>query len=122
MSKKEDLKTRPDLDDQTFVIWTAAQPENRGIDVHAMYRKMLDWCMKKGLTPTRRRLLRWLDTERESMPMTYEPAYFKGDEAAAADVVVLSDDTERAVFIPEPPCDICGKEVCFNLHRKERGI
>lgn len=118
----ENQKTRPDLDDQTFVVWTAAQPENRGIDVHAMYRKMLEWCMKKGLTPTRRRLLRWLDTERESLPMTYEPAYFKGDEPTAVDGVVLSPDTAQPDFKPDPPCEFCGKERCLQLHREERGI
>ncbi len=110
MSKKEDLKTRPDLDDQTFVVWIAAQPENRGIDVHAMYRKMLDWCMKKGVTPTRLRLLKWLDTERKAMPMTYEPAYFEKPEPPPIEVK------------PEPPCEFCGKENCLLLHREERGF
>ena len=32
-----------------------------------------------------------------------------------------SDDTEY-VYVPEPPCEICGKEICFMLHREERGI
>lgn len=75
--KQEKQKSRPDLDDQAWIVWLSQQPENRGIPVAEMYRKMLDWCLKKGVTPTRRRLLKWLDTEREAMPMTYEPAYFE---------------------------------------------
>ncbi len=26
------------------------------------------------------------------------------------------------VFTPDPPCGVCGKEICFNLHREELGI
>lgn len=108
---KPELKTRPDLtDDQTWIVWTAAQPENRGIDVHGLYRKMLEWCQKKGVTPTRRRLLNWLDTEREAMPMTFKPAYFEPPQP------------EPKPFVPDPPCEFCGKEICLQLHRKERGI
>lgn len=75
-TKAENLKTRPDLDDETWLAWTAAQPENRGIHVRELYRKMLEWCMQKGVTPTRRRFLKWLDTEREAMPLTYQPPHF----------------------------------------------
>lgn len=80
-TSSKDLKTRPDLDDRHWLVWTAAQPENKGIDVHAMYRKMLTWCRQKGVTPTRLRLLRWLDTERQAVPLTYEPPNMEtGDE------------------------------------------
>ena len=75
-SDPENLKTRPDLDDQTWIVWLSQQPENKGLLVAEMYRKMLEWCVKKGVTPTRRRLLRWLDTEREAMPLTYVPPHF----------------------------------------------
>ncbi len=113
MAKKVDktLKTRPDLDDQAFVVWTAAQPENRGIDVQSMYRKMLEWCDKKGVTPTRLRLLNWLSSEREAMPMTYKPAYHKEQPSPVP-----------TTLAPEPPCDICGKEYCLKTHRAERGL
>lgn len=26
------------------------------------------------------------------------------------------------VFVPDPPCDVCGKEICLSLHREERSI
>ncbi|HQZ81591.1 MAG TPA: hypothetical protein PLR83_00095 [Pyrinomonadaceae bacterium] len=68
MAKKEQ-KTRPDLGDHEWLAWLGSQPENRGIDVRAMHRKMFDWCRQKRVTPTRRRLLRWLDSDREAMPM-----------------------------------------------------
>ena len=49
----EQLKTRPDLDDQAWLVWLSRQPENRGILVAEMYRKMLEWCGEKRITPTR---------------------------------------------------------------------
>ncbi|MEZ5421815.1 MAG: hypothetical protein R2682_15235 [Pyrinomonadaceae bacterium] len=67
-------KTRPDLSDQEWLVWLGLQPENRGIDIRALYRQMLDWCSRKGVTPTRRRLLRWLASDQEAMPMSAEPA------------------------------------------------
>lgn len=32
------------------------------------------------------------------------------------------DTGSVSAFVPEPPCDICGREICFDLHRTERGI
>lgn len=69
------LKTRPDLSDQEWLAMLAASPENRGIDVRALHRRLFEWCDEKGVTPTRLRLLRWLDNEREGLPMTLEPPY-----------------------------------------------
>lgn len=106
------LKTRPDLDDQHWLAWVALQPENKGIETRDLYRKMLEWCNRKGVTPTRRRLLRWLDNEREDVPLTYQPPYSEGGNTTVR---------ECAAFEPKPPCEICGKEICFNLHREERG-
>lgn len=106
-SANESKKTRPDLDDQTWIVWLQQQPEYKPLQVAEMYRKMLEWCYTKGKTPTRLRLLNWLNRESEAMPMTYEPAYFEKPPVEAK---------------PEPPCDICGKENCLLLHREERGI
>lgn len=99
--KPENQKTRPDLADQEWLIWLDALAENRGIEVHAMYRSMLEWCRKKGCAPTRQRLLRWLHMERENMPMTYEPANF-GPQAASLPVEPESD--------PLPDCPHCKNE------------
>lgn len=108
----EKLKTRPDLtDDQAWLIWLSMQPENKGLFVQELYRKMLEWCRQKGQIPTRRRLLRWLDQTREEIPVTYEPAYMETPPAASADPVTTASE----------PCDICGKEICLQLHRAERG-
>lgn len=30
--------------------------------------------------------------------------------------------TISTAYVPEPPCDICGKEICLQTHREERGI
>ncbi len=110
-TKPETQKTRPDLDDEHWLAWIAAQPENKGLYVREMYRKMLEWCEKKGVTPTRRRLLRWLDNEREDVPVTYQPPYHEPQP-----------DEKPSTFVAPPPCEFCGKEICFSLHRKERGI
>ena len=110
MPKSEHIKTRPDLDDQTWIVWLQQQPEYKPLQVAELYRKMLEWCLKKGTTPTRLRLLNWLNREREAMPMTYEPAYFE------------PPPTPEKPFEPEPPCQFCGQENCLLIHREERGI
>lgn len=69
MNKKQP-KTRPDLNDALWLDWLAAQPENRGICVRDLYRNMVDWCRVKGQTPTRLRLLRWIDGDRKAVPMS----------------------------------------------------
>ena len=68
----EQQKTRPDLNDQEWLVWLGQQPENRGIEVHALYRQMIEWAFKTGKTPSRLRLLNWINREREAMPMTLE--------------------------------------------------
>ncbi len=110
MAKNEEKqKTRPDLDDERYLAWLSLQTENRGIDINGLYRSMLDWCGKRRVTPTRRRLLRWLDGEREAVPMTAAPLGMRPSEAESA-------------YVPPEPCEICGQEICFKLHREERGI
>ncbi len=114
MVKKTEQPTRPDLtDDQQWLVWLTAQPENRGIDIMGLYRKMVEWCSKKRITPTRRRLLNWLAGEREAVPMTALPT---------TDLMQTGIEQNEPEFIPEPPCEICGKQYCLKLHREERGI
>ncbi|CAN5353365.1 hypothetical protein BH10ACI2_BH10ACI2_00070 [soil metagenome] len=75
----EDLKTRPDLKDQEWLVHLRSLPENRGIDIEGLYRRMLDWCEKRQITPSRRRLLTWLGKEREDVPVTYTPPVSNGN-------------------------------------------
>jgi hypothetical protein len=70
---KENVKTRPDLGDQEWLVWLDQQPENKGIEVHALYRQMVEWAFKNGKTASRLRLLNWIAREREAMPMTLDP-------------------------------------------------
>lgn len=109
-NKEEKQKTRPDLDDEHYLAFLSNQKENAGIDVYGLYRSMLEWCGKTRKTPSRLRLLNWLNTERSAVPMTALPTFPKPEPLA---------DPE---YVPPPPCDICGKEICFSLHREERGI
>ncbi len=111
----ENLKTRPDLTDEEWIAWTAAQPENRGIDVRSMYRNMLEWCLKKGVTPTRRRLLRWLDSEREAMPLTYEPPYFEKPVDPNGPCGECSGERKITVNDLRSPCPKCrpAEEMAF---------
>jgi hypothetical protein len=76
----EELKTRPDLGDQEWLVWLDQQPENRGIEVHALYRQMIEWAFMSGKTPSRLRLLNWIAREREAMPMTLDPDPPKPEE------------------------------------------
>ena len=71
--KKEDLKTRPDLNDEQYLAYLVNLPENNGIDVRGLYLDMHEWCAKKRKTPNRKRLLNWIARERDSLPMTMLP-------------------------------------------------
>ncbi len=73
MPKKKDptvQKTRPDLADGPWIQWLEEQPENRGVDIPALFDRMISWCVRKGQQPTRRRLLAWLDNERSAVPIS----------------------------------------------------
>lgn len=86
------MKTRPDLTDQEWIVWLDQQPENRGIEVPALYRQMVAWAHQTGKTPSRLRLLNWIARERESVPMTLDPPG-----------LVKPID-------PNAPCDKCNSE------------
>lgn len=105
--KPENQKTRPDLNDQAFVVWLSQQPENKGVPVPELYRKMLTWCTMKGKPATRLRLLNWIASERESMPMTYIPENF--DPALGTDTCPECNGTQhiRVNDYPNVPCPKC---------------
>lgn len=94
-AKKSDekLKTRPDIvDDRAWLDHLRGLDENRGIDIVGLYDRMIAWCLKKRETPSRLRLLKWLEDERSAVPVSYmpavsrsgEPSYFKGPDAVDA--------------------------------------
>lgn len=107
MPKPETLKTRPDLaDDQEWLVWLRLQPENKGIEVDSLYRRMVEWCRQKGITPTRRRLINWLNNERSDVPMTYEPAYLK-DSSTPASCTQCKSTGRVQVNDFNAPCSKC---------------
>lgn len=71
--RSEKQKTRPDLEDQDWIEHLKVQDDNRGIDIAALFDRMLAWCAKKRVTPSRLRLLNWLDREREAVPVSFNP-------------------------------------------------
>src|SRR5205809_511816 len=87
-------KTRPDLDDAAWLKWLGELAENRGIDVYELYRKMVAWCVKKREQPTRRRLLKWIEITRESVPIEID-----------------QKPVEKKVEEPQlPDCEVCNNE------------
>jgi len=107
MKRKQDptkLKTRPDLADDQWLAWLACLPENAGIDIAELYRKMLDWCGRKRVTPTRRRLLVWLDSEREAVPMKpVAPKPVEQPSPAGEEIRCRTCfDTGEKTFFPNP--------------------
>lgn len=137
--KPETMKTRPDLADTEWLAWLRCLPEYKGIDVFMLYRNMLDWCVKKGKTATRLRLINWLNREAEALPMTEPPPFIAGNaEAAASEASQELPDCKRCknerfistVVNPEAkfdwvkygmvPCPDCNKKhpVC-GLHDVE---
>jgi hypothetical protein len=67
--KKVDLtkRTRPDLNNEDYLVHLAATYPV--LEIQKIYQKMVDWCLRKKETPSRLRLLRWIDGELEAMPM-----------------------------------------------------
>jgi hypothetical protein len=65
----EALKTRPDLSDSDYLTHLSGLPENKHLNVPKMFDKMIAWCSQEGETPSRKRLLNWLDRDRKDLPM-----------------------------------------------------
>ena len=120
MKTPETLKTRPDITDNTeWLVWTSMQPENKGIEVQAMYRAMLKWCDEKGKTPTRRRLLNWIDRDRKDIPLGPQaPSLPEPTEAApkcptckdAREVPVKPENAKHDWELEFTPCPDCSVE------------
>lgn len=100
--KDENLKTRPDLSDREWLDWLATQPENRGIRIHDLHRRMIRWCIERGEQPTRRRLLNWLDRTRQDVPIT---------DAVTPPRQQFAADPEPQL----PDCKICKNERCIRI-------
>lgn len=92
---KNEPKTRPDLDDEQYLVFLSNAKENRGINVYALYKAMLDWCWKNGKTASRLRLLNWLSREREAIPMT------------AAPIALPQAARSKGTDHEEPKCSTC---------------
>lgn len=69
--KKPLLITRPDLaNDTAYVAWLCDHKKYTSLDVKGKYDKMLAWCEKKDETPSRQRLIAWLNKDLKDMPIT----------------------------------------------------
>ncbi len=69
-----DARTRPEISrDEDWLVWLKSQAEFSALNILGKYRDMLAWCRKNNKTPSRLRLLNWLDKELRDAPMTYEP-------------------------------------------------
>lgn len=67
-AKKKPASRTPKLTDEEWLESLKSNPAYKGLDVEALYHKMLAWCDVRGKKPTRARLLNWLN--REDKPMT----------------------------------------------------
>lgn len=45
--------------------------------------------------------------------------YYTKECKAKADLYVGRSETTTA-YVPDPPCNFCGKDICLDLHREER--
>jgi hypothetical protein len=61
------LKTRPDLTDGEYIEFL--EPQYPNVSVKASYDTMIEWCERKSQTPSRLRLLKWLEKEVSAVPM-----------------------------------------------------
>lgn len=101
MTKREEkLKTRPDLSDDEWLKLIERLPENNGLDVRRVFRRMIDWCRERDLTPSRLRLLKWLDNERAAVPIAT-------GKVEDADCSYCSNERRVTVNDFRPPCPQC---------------
>lgn len=63
-------RTRPDLSEADWLNHLQELPENRGIDVPLLFKRMLAWCERNGKPSSRQRLLVWLDKDRADGPIS----------------------------------------------------
>ncbi len=108
--RAQNLKTRPDLDDESWLKLIERLPENKDLNVRTLYRRMLRWCEQKGQTPTRRRLLKWLDNEREAVPI----------KMTDPDCTNCKNERWIKGNLENWPCPTCSPER-YAAWRKERG-
>jgi ribosomal protein L7/L12 len=70
-AKKDEIR-RDIAQHLDWIKWLEEQPENQGINVRGLYRKMTKECKEKGDSVTRERFVRWLAVERRGIPMALE--------------------------------------------------
>ncbi|HQQ88584.1 MAG TPA: hypothetical protein PLA72_11345 [Smithellaceae bacterium] len=62
-SSKKEKKEKNVLSDEDWLKTLEENPVYSGIEVRAVYGKMLVWCQQKGKKPTRLRFVNWLNRE-----------------------------------------------------------
>jgi Helix-turn-helix domain len=110
--KQERIKTRPDLDDRAWLEHLRSLDENRGVDIDALYTRMLDWSEKNRATPSRLRLLKWVEKERSDVPVSYRPPIATNGHRAPRAGETFAVTNETATLPPartaelRPPPDL----------------
>ncbi len=89
---------KPTTCDEEFLEELQRNPGYSGLNVKALYHRMVVWCQNKGKEPTRARLIGWLN--REEKPMTAHispgggatPANGAGDDWAKRELATTVED------------------------------
>ena len=106
--KKKKATTTTETSDQEWLDSLQNNPAYKLLDLKNEYARATVWAETNNRQCTRRFFVGWIN---RAKPMVVATNGHKvGAERKAVPIVI------------EPPCDICGKEFCFLLHREERGI
>lgn len=74
-NKEEAHKAPPSVED--WIVKLESNPVYKGLNVRAIHAKMVVWCEIRGLKPTLRRLVNWLNKEDKPMGRTVAKPTFK---------------------------------------------
>ncbi len=90
--------SRPTESVEDWLIKLEQNPTYKGINVRQLHGRMVTWCEVRGLKPTLRRLVAWLNKEDKPMPKHAAPANYKRNYSTAPDAPEVSDE-QRARFL-----------------------
>ncbi len=90
--------SRPTESVEDWLIKLEQNPTYKGINVRQLHGRMVTWCEVRGLKPTLRRLVTWLNKEDKPMPKHAARVDYKRNYSSTPAAPEVSDE-QRARFL-----------------------
>ncbi len=84
--------SRPTLSIEDWLLKLEQKPAYKGINVRKVHDRMVTWCEVRGLEPTLRRLVNWLNKEDKPMPKHAAPANYKRNYSTVPAAPEVTDE------------------------------